>query len=133
LSLEVTANKYLNVITGFDYVNAELEDGRPLPRIAPLRGRIGLDLHYENLSIKPEFVAVGDQDRVFTNETPTPGYGVFNISGSYIIPTKHFAHIFTVNAFNLGNRLYYNHISFIKDISPEIGHGIRFGYTVRFF
>jgi iron complex outermembrane receptor protein len=133
LSLEFTANKYLNILTGFDYVNAQLEDGRPLPRIAPLRGRIGLDLHYENFSVKPEFVAVGDQDRVFTNETPTPGYGVFNISGSYIIPAKHFAHIFTVNAFNLGNRLYYNHISFIKDISPEIGRGIRLGYTVRFF
>ncbi len=133
LSLEFTANKYLNILTGLDYVNAELADGRPLPRIAPLRGRVGLDLHYENLSIKPEFVAVGDQDRVFANETPTPGYGVFNISGSYIIPSKHVAHIFTVNAFNLGNRLYYNHVSFIKDISPEIGRGIRFGYTVRFF
>jgi iron complex outermembrane receptor protein len=133
LSLDLTANKYVNVITGFDYVNAELEDGRPLPRIAPLRGRIGLDLHYEDLSVKPEFVAVGDQDRVFTNETRTPGYGVFNVSGSYVLPTKHLAHIFTVNAFNLGNRLYYNHISFIKDISPDIGRGVRFGYTVRFF
>lgn len=133
LSLDFTANKYLNVLSGFDYVNAELADGRPLPRIAPLRGRFGLDVHYNNFSIKPEFVAVGDQDRVFTNETRTAGYGVFNIAGSYIIPTKHFAHIFTLNAYNLGDRLYYNHISFIKDISPEIGRGIRFGYTVRFF
>ena len=133
LSLDVTANKYLNVLTGFDYVNAELKDGRALPRIAPLRGRVGLDVHYENLSVRPEFVAVGDQDRVFENETPTAGYGVFNIAGSYIIPSKHVAHIFTVNAYNLGNRLFYNHISFIKDISPEIGRGVRFGYTVRFY
>ena len=133
LSLDVTANKYFNVLTGFDYVNAELKDGRALPRIAPLRGRIGLDVHYNNFSVKPEFVAVGDQNRVFENETPTAGYGVFNVGGSYIIPSKHFAHIFTVNAYNLGNRLYYNHISFIKDISPEIGRGVRFGYTVRFF
>ncbi|NOT46895.1 MAG: TonB-dependent receptor, partial [Acidobacteria bacterium] len=133
LNFDLTANKYLNVLAGFDYVNAELADGRPLPRIAPLRGRIGLDVHYSNFSVKPEFVAVGDQDRVFTNETRTAGYGVFNISGSYIVPAKHFAHIFTVNGYNLGDRLYYNHISFIKDISPEIGRGVRFGYTVRFF
>lgn len=133
LSLDVTLNQYVNILTGLDYVNAKLSDGRPLPRIAPLRGRLGLDLHYQNLSVKPEFVAVGDQDRVFTNETPTPGYGLFNISGSYIIPAKHLAHIITVNAFNLGNRLYFNHISFIKDISPDIGRGVRFGYTVRFF
>jgi len=133
LSFDLTANKYINILTGFDYVNAELSDGRPLPRIAPLRGRVGLDLHYENLSVKPEFVAVGSQDRVFTNETRTPGYGIVNITGSYILPAKHLAHIFTVNAYNLGNRLYYNHISFIKDISPEIGRGVRFGYTIRFF
>jgi len=133
LSLDYTAHKYLNILTGFDYVNAELNDGTPLPRIAPLRGRIGLDAHYKDLSVRPEFVAVGDQDRVFTNETPTAGYGVFNISGSYVIPSKHFANIISVNAFNLTNRLYYNHISFIKDISPEIGRGVRVSYTVRFF
>lgn len=133
LSLDVTANKYLDVLTGLDYVRAELKDGTPLPRIAPLRGRFGLDAHYKNLSVKPEFVAVGDQDRVFTNETRTPGYGVFNIAGSYIMPGKHFANIFSVNAYNLTNKLYFNHISFIKDISPEIGRGVRFSYTIRFY
>jgi iron complex outermembrane receptor protein len=78
-------------------------------------------------------VAVGDQDRVFTNETRTAGYGTVNVLGNYVISSKHAAHIFAVNAYNLGNRLYYNHISFIKDISPEIGRGVRFSYTVRFF
>ena len=133
LSLDVTANKYLNVLFGFDYVNAELTDGTPLPRISPMRGRIGLDFHYKNFSVKPEFVAVGDQDRVFINETPTAGYGTFNVSGNYVISRKHYANIFSVNAFNLNNRLYYNHISFIKDISPEIGRGVRLSYTLRFF
>ena len=133
LSLDYTVNRYLNVLTGFDYVNAELSDGRPLPRIAPMRGRVGLDFHYKAFSVRPEFVAVGDQDRVFTNETRTPGYGTFNIGGNYVISSKHAAHIFSVNAYNLNNKLYYNHISFIKDISPEIGRGVRFGYTVRFF
>ena len=133
LSLDVTANKYVNVITGFDYVNAQLKDGRPLPRIAPMRAHVGLDLHYQNLSIRPEFVAVGRQDRIFTNETPTAGYGTANIAASYIIPTKHTANVFSVNAYNLNNKLFYNHISFIKDISPEIGRGFRFSYTLRFF
>ncbi|MFM9904631.1 MAG: TonB-dependent receptor [Pyrinomonadaceae bacterium] len=133
LSLDVTANKFVNILTGFDYVNAQLKDGRPLPRIAPLRGHIGLDLHYQNLSVRPEFVAVGRQDRIFTNETPTAGYGTVNVAASFIIPTRHTANIFSVNVFNLNNKLFYNHISFIKDISPEIGRGVRFSYTVRFF
>lgn len=133
LSLDVTANKFVNVLFGFDYVNAELTDGTPLPRISPLRGRIGLDVHYKNFSVKPEFVAIGAQDRVFLHETPTAGYGTFNVTGNYVVSRKHYANIFSVNAFNLNNKLYFNHISFIKDISPEIGRGVRASYTIRFF
>ena len=133
LSGDLKLTHYLNLLAGFDYVRAELKDGTSLPRIAPLRARIGLDAHYKNLTVKPEFVAVGDQDRVFINETRTPGYGMVNVSASYLIPTQHFAHIFSVNAYNLTDRLAFNHISFIKEISPEIGRGIRLGYTVRFF
>jgi iron complex outermembrane receptor protein len=133
LSLDVTANKYLNVITAFDYVNAQLNDGRPLPRISPMRFRTALDIHYKNLTVKPEFVAVGRQERIFTNETPTAGYGTVNLVASYILTSKHAASIFSLNAYNLNNKLYFNHISFIKDISPEIGRGVRFTYTLRFF
>ena len=133
LSLDVTAHKFVNVLFGFDYVNAELTDGTPLPRISPLRGRVGLDVHYKNFSVKPEFVAVGTQDRVFLHETPTAGYGTFNLSGNYVVSRKHYANVFSVNAFNLNNKLYFNHISFIKDISPEIGRGVRASYTIRFF
>ncbi len=133
LSLDITAHKYLNVLAGLDYVNAELKTGQPLPRIAPLRARFGLDAHYKNLSVRPEFVAVGCQDRVFTSETPTAGYGTANIIGTYIMSRKHTAHIFSLSGYNLNNRLYFNHISFIKDISPEIGRGMRASYTLRFF
>jgi iron complex outermembrane receptor protein len=132
-SLDVAANKFLNVVSGVDYVNAQLKTGQPLPRISPLRTRFGLDIHKGNLSLRPEFVAVGRQDRIFTNETPTAGYGTANLTASYIISGKHSANIFSVNAYNLNNKLYYNHISFIKDISPEIGRGVRLSYTVRFF
>jgi iron complex outermembrane receptor protein len=120
-------------LSGVDYVQAELKDGTPLPRIAPLRGRFGLDAHYKGLNVRPEIVAVADQNRVFINETRTPGYGVFNVAATYIIPSKHYANIFSVNAYNLTNKLYFNNISFIKDIAPEIGRGVRFSYTVRFF
>lgn len=133
LSLDLTAHKYLNFLTGLDYVNAQLKAGQPLPRIAPLRVRFGLDVHYKHLSVRPEFVAVGRQDRVFTDETPTAGYGTANITASYIIPTKHTANVISFSAYNLNNKLYFNHISFIKHISPEIGRGVRFSYTLRFF
>ena len=133
LSLDLTTSRFLNVLLGLDYVSAELSDGTPLPRISPLRGRIGLDLHYKNFSVKPEFVAVARQDRVFLHETPTAGYGTVNLSANYVLSGKHIANIFSVSGFNLNDKLYFNHISFIKDISPEIGRGVRASYTLRFF
>jgi iron complex outermembrane receptor protein len=132
-SLDVAATKYLNLLSGIDYVNAKLASGEWLPRIAPLRARFGLDIHKGNFSFKPEFLAVSRQDKVFRAETPTAGYGTVNFTATYVLPAKHSANIFTVSGYNLNNKLYYNHISFIKDISPDIGRGIRFGYTVRFF
>lgn len=133
LTLDVTAHNYLSVITGLDYVNAQLKSGMPLPRISPLRARFGLDIHRGGLIVRPEFVAVARQDRIFTNETPTAGYGTVNVKGSYIISRKHTAHVFSISGYNLNNKLYFNQISFIKDISPEIGRGFRATYTLRFF
>jgi iron complex outermembrane recepter protein len=125
-------NLWLNL--GLDTVDAQLtESNTPLPRIPPLRGRVGFEASYRGFSFKPEVVMARDQDDVFINETRTAGYTVFNLSASYAFPQRHLAHIFSVNAFNLGDRLYRNHLSFIKDLAPEIGRGVRFTYTLRFF
>ena len=134
LNGEVTFNDYVGGFISLDYVRARLVDeGLNLPRIPPAKARIGLDLRYRDLSIRPEAVFASDQKKVFPLELPTAGYGVVNISASYTIGRQHFAHIFTVNAYNLTDRLYRNHVSFIKELVPEIGRGVRFGYTMRFF
>ena len=133
VTVDITANKYLNLLGGMDYVDAKLDSGLNLPRIPPFRARFGLDYHYKDFSLRPEWVLVSSQNKVFTNETPTAGYGLANVAASYLIPSKHYANIFSVNAFNLTNQLYFNHLSFIKDISPGIGRGVRFSYTIRFF
>ncbi|MGH9901306.1 MAG: TonB-dependent receptor, partial [Pyrinomonadaceae bacterium] len=122
------------VSLGLDAVDAQLKDsGTPLPRIPPLRGRVGFDARYKGLSVRPEAILAKDQDQIFPTETRTAGYAVFNLLASYTLARPHYAHIFSVNAFNLGDRLYRNHLSFIKDLAPEIGRGVRFTYTVRFF
>jgi iron complex outermembrane recepter protein len=119
---------------GTDYVNAELiESNTPLPRIPPLRARAGLEIRYKGLLLNPEVVVAQDQDRLFPNETRTAGYGVFGVSGSYLIAGQHAAHIISFNAFNLGNKLYRNHLSFIKEFAPEMGRGLRVTYTLRWF
>ena len=125
-------NIWLNL--GADYVNAELtETNTPLPRIPPLRGRIGFEVRYKGLMVNPEIVMAKDQNRLFPTETRTAGYAVFGVSGSYLLARGHVAHILSFNAFNLGDRLYRNHLSFIKDFAPEMGRGLRLTYTLRFF
>ena len=125
-------NFWLNL--GTDYVNAELTDtSTPLPRIPPLRARAGLEVRYKGLLLNPEVVVAQDQNRLFPNETRTAGYGVFGVSGSYLIAGQHAAHIISFNAFNLGNKLYRNHLSFIKEFAPEMGRGLRVTYTLRWF
>ncbi|MEK6303953.1 MAG: TonB-dependent receptor [Acidobacteriota bacterium] len=133
VSADFTVHPNVDINLGLDYVRAELKDGTPLPRIPPLRGRVGFDAHYQGVSIRPEVVLAKDQNRLFPLETRTAGYAVFNVLASYTLAQQHAAHIFSVNAFNLGDRLYRNHLSFIKDLAPEIGRGVRLTYTVRFF
>ena len=119
---------------GLDYVNAKLtETDTPLPRIPPLRGRAGIEFRYKNLLLNPEIVMANHQDRLFPTETPTAGYAMANLSGSYLIAENHRAHIIAFNFFNMGDTLYRNHLSFIKEFAPEMGRGFRLTYTLRFF
>jgi iron complex outermembrane receptor protein len=119
---------------GLDAVDAELKDsGTPLPRIPPLRGRIGVDFRSRGFSIRPELVLGADQDRVFPTETPTEGYAVVNLKTAYTLPQQHFVHNFNFEIFNVGNELYRNSASIIKDVAPEMGRGVKFSYVVKFF
>ena len=132
LGLRLRQDVWLNL--GMDFVDAqETEFNTPLPRIPPLRGRIGFDWRRGGLSVKPEVVLASSQQQTFTTESRTPGYTVVNLKASYTIPQRHLAHQISVNVFNIGDRLYRNHSSFIKDLAPEIGRGVRFTYMARFF
>lgn len=133
-SFDADVSEWLGMFFVADAVDAELRNGPPLPRITPLRARIGADLRYKGLSVRPEAVFVGSRkiDSVFSLETPTGGYKLFNLNASYTFVTKRTAHTFSVSTSNLGNRLYRNHLSFIKDLVPEQGRNLRASYTIRF-
>lgn len=132
--LDVGIMKNLWLLSQLDYVNAELtESGLPLPRIPPLRGRLGFEVDYKGFRLNPEAVMARDQDRLFPTETRTAGYTLFNINASYIFVQQHTAQTISLSAFNLGDRLYRNHLSFIKEFAPEIGRGVRLTYSLRFF
>ena len=132
--VEVGLSKYFWATAGLDYVDAELTDfNLSLPRIPPVRARVGFDARVKGLSVRPEVVMARDQRSLFPGETRTAGYGVVNLRASYTVPRQHSSHTFSVNGFNLNDKLYRNHLSFIKELAPEIGRGVRFAYTIRFY
>ncbi len=132
--LQAGLNRFVWLNTGFDYVRTELTSQRiGLPRTPPLRGRVGLDLRYKNFNVAPEAIIARRQDRTFSFETPTDGYVTMNLRAGYTMVRQHAIHFFGVNWFNANNRLYRNHLSFIKDFAPEMGRGVAVSYSMRFF
>ncbi len=133
-NLTIDIHQNLDLILGLDYVDAkDTETNTYLPRIPPLRGSVGIQFRHKGFSISPTLVLAGEQNRTFTGETRTPEYSVVNLKASYTYARRHTMHQFAVNVFNIGDQFYRNHSSFIKDLAPEIGRGVRFTYMMRFF
>ena len=119
---------------GLGYVDARLTaTDEPLPRIPPLRGTLSLDIPYGGFTLSPQLEFAGRQSDVFEGETETAGYSVVNLRASYVWPRQQTAHILSFTGYNLTDALYRNHTSFIKDLAPEMGRGVRVNYSVRFF
>ncbi len=133
-SADVRVTEGLRFLAGFDFVRAELTDtSEPLPRIPPFRARLGLDLHFNGLDIRPEVTFTAEQDRVFGLETVTEGHALFNLVASYTILGGSRQHMVSLRVRNIGDELYRNHLSFIKDLAPEQGRSAQLTYSVRFF
>ena len=119
---------------GIGYVNATLTStNEAVPRIPPLRATMSVDFHHGALTVSPELMVAARQGRVFRDETGTGGYTVLNLDASYLWPQQHRAHVMSFTAYNLTNALHRNHMSFIKDLAPEMGRGVKASYSLRFF
>jgi iron complex outermembrane receptor protein len=119
---------------GAGYVRARLTDTDEwLPRIPPFHGRIELEIPWRELTFGPELVWTADQDNTFREEQPTAGAALLNVGVTWLRSTGHASHVVAIKAYNLTDEEYRLHTSFIKDLAPEIGRGIRVSYSVRFF
>ena len=118
---------------GGDAVRGELRDtDEALPRIPPLRGWAALRFERDGFHVEGELRGAAKQDRVYGAETPTAGYTVVNLHASYSFTAGKSAHSVTLRLDNTGDRLYRNHLSYIKDLTPEMGRSLKAVYSVRF-
>lgn len=131
LDLSLTQNLFGEL--GLDYVRGDLKDAdEPLPLIPPLRVRGGLRFQRSAFQAGAEVTATADQDRVFGEETETPGATLLKLFASYSFQSGRAVSTITARLDNATDRLYRNHLSFIKDFVPEMGRNFKVVYSLGF-
>jgi iron complex outermembrane receptor protein len=126
---------------GLDYVRGDATSGdQPLPRMPPLRGRAGLRFQRNAFQAGADGVFTAKQDRIYTvptrlgpvGETVTDGYNLLKLYASYSFGSDRATSTITARLDNVADTLYYNHLNFLKDLTPEMGRNFRVVYSVKF-
>jgi len=118
---------------GLDYVRGWLEDtNEALPRMPPLRGRLGMRYQVNALTLGGEWTSVARQARVFGAETATDGAGLLRLHASYSFAAGGATNTITARVENATDARYRNHLSYVKDVVPEMGRTFKLVYRVDF-
>jgi len=124
---------HLDLRFGADTVRADLTDsGDPVPRIPPLRARLGLEVHTGPFRSWAEVVHVDRQDRLGANETPTDGYTRVDAAVGYRFLVRRTVTEVLLRGTNLTDQLARNHVSFLKDEAPLPGRDVNLGVRITF-
>ena len=130
---DVKLTTELTLEATFDLVRGELADtGEPLPRIPPARVTAGLTYQRNAFQVGGSVTAAAKQDRVYGDETPTDGYAIGRAFASYAFDRSGVLHTITARFDNVTDKLYRNHLNYLKDLLPEIGRNFKLIYTVGF-
>lgn len=115
-----------------DAVDAKLDDGGRLPRIAP--GRVGADLDWSRGAWRARVgvVRVSEQDEVAVMETPTDGYTLVDAGVAYHWDVGSAGWEAFLEGRNLGDQEARAHTSYLKDFAPLPGRNVMAGLRVAF-
>ena len=110
------------------------DSGEPLPRIAPLRVRLGLDAARGPWLGRVEVEVAARQDRVASIDRPTPGYTLLNLALSRRFQLGGMDAFAYLKATNLFDRLAYNATTTetIRGLVPLPGRAIKAGLRLDF-
>ena len=89
---------------------------------------MSLDYKNNKISYKFRISKIHAQDKLGEFESYTPG----TFLADFVIDYNYKAHNITVQLNNIFDKTHYNHLSRIKDISPESGRNIVVSYKVFF-
>ena len=104
----------------------------PLPMIPPLKTNLGVDYAPNPFRVGISMDWVARQNRTGEFETETTGYTLLNLDAQYHFQRGKILHTFSLSVGNLLNTTYRNHLSRIKEITPEAGRNISLHYRGYF-
>ena len=117
---------------GADYVRGEQQGGAALPRIPPLRLRLGVGLQTQRFDWHLDWLRVASQNRAAAGELPTGDYHVLGGEIAFRPIASNPGLSFFLQARNLTNRAGRSHVSLHKERVPIAGRDIRAGLRLQF-
>ena len=121
--------KNLKVTYDFSLVNGDnLQQELPLSYMNPTKQILTLNYNKVFTNYKLRFSKIHSQNRLGEFETYTPGA----LLTDFIITYNYKIHSIAIQLNNVFDEKYYNHLSRIKDITPEPGKNIHLVYKVLF-
>ena len=131
--IDMTLTSQWSLQGGLDVTYGELADsGDALPRIPPVRGRLGLRFQRNAWQSGAEVEHVARQARVYPGETPTDGATLLRLHTTWSFTRGGGLHTLSLRVDNATNQLYRNHLSYQKLVFPEAGRNAKLVYTVAF-
>lgn len=116
-----------------DFVSGQLDDGREVPRLPPLRFGGSLDYRYGPWYARFAATRVTDQDNSAPLETDTNGYTMINLDAGYVLARANIGEVtLFARGTNLADDTARRHTSFVKDLAPLPGRSGMVGIRARF-
>ncbi len=125
----------VDVDARLDFVRGRNEDsGEALPRLAPRRATVGVNLVQGGWTARAEVQQANAQNRVPSTDVATPGWTLVNLSASYLLNLGPRDALLFVKLQNVGNKLAYSAstIGTVRSLAPLPGRGVTAGLRMAF-
>ena len=113
-----------------DMVKSELDTGENLPRLAPARIGAGLVVFSDEWKASISFTEVAKQNDTFPGESETAGYSRVDLYSDYHFHINRLELTVFLKGNNLLDEEIRNHVSFLKDYTPEAGRNWQLGFRM---
>ena len=133
VDLEVPFGRFVRFHGSGEYVLGELtQSGKPLPRMPPATMRLALEHRSQRWLATVYTVGRAGQNRTGPFEAATPGSILAGCNLQYRAFVGHTIHTITLDAGNILQSEWRDHLSQLRDVYPGAGRSVTLSYRVDF-